>query len=64
MEIQKLAYTMREGAAATGHAESVFREKVTKGEIKSFKSGRRRLISARALQEFIERLERESGSAA
>jgi excisionase family DNA binding protein len=53
----RLAYTFAEVCEALGLGKSWLYETVNRGELRSFKIGRRRMVSAAALQEFIHDLE-------
>ncbi len=55
--VQKLAYTFEEACEALGLGKSWLYSTINRGELHSFKIGRRRMISARALQGFIDKLE-------
>lgn len=54
----KLIYTVAEAEAATGFPHSRLYELIRDGELVTFKVGRRRMISARAVNDLITRLER------
>ncbi|ANC80067.1 MULTISPECIES: helix-turn-helix domain-containing protein [Pseudomonas] len=54
--IQPLSVGIEEAARSLGIARSMMYEMVGKGEIQSFKIGRRRLILASELKSFIERV--------
>jgi len=56
--MEKLAYRPNEACEVTGLKRSHFYELLAAGEIESFTVGRARLITARALSDFIERRER------
>ncbi|HWG11127.1 MAG TPA: helix-turn-helix domain-containing protein [Rhodanobacteraceae bacterium] len=56
----KLIYTIAEAEAATGFPHSRLYELIRNGELVTFKVGRRRMISARAVNDLIVRLEREA----
>lgn len=56
----KLSYTVDEATAATGFARRRIYSLINDGSLTTFKSGRRRMISARALDDLITRLEREA----
>ncbi|THD03729.1 helix-turn-helix domain-containing protein [Rhodanobacter lindaniclasticus] len=61
---QKLAYGITEAALLIGKSRSALYEAMTSGTIASYKDGRRRMISARALAEYVDRKEREGSKAA
>ncbi len=56
----KLAFTIDEAVVATGFARRRIYYMMGTGELTTFKAGRRRMISARALNKLIDRLEREA----
>jgi len=56
----KLIYTIAEAEAATGFPHSRLYELIRNGGLVTFKVGRRRMISARAVNDLIVRLEREA----
>lgn len=57
---ERLSYTTDEACAVTGLNRTAFYGAISKNQIKTFKVGRRRMVSARALREFIEAREREA----
>lgn len=57
---EKQAYTVAEFEAAFGYTHTRVYQLIRDGELKSYKEGRRRMISARAGREHIERREREA----
>ncbi|GAA3928598.1 helix-turn-helix domain-containing protein [Luteimonas lutimaris] len=61
---QKLSYTIPEAVAATGCTRTRLYGAIADGALRSIKDGRRRLIPAKALEEFIAKLERESAGRA
>lgn len=56
----RVAYTVDEACDAAGFTRTRLYAAITDGTLRSFKAGRRRMISANALEQFIEKLERES----
>jgi len=56
----RLAYTIEAACEATGLTRTRIYRAIADGSLKTFKAGRRRMVSARALQDFIANLERES----
>lgn len=60
----RLSYTTDEACAVTGLNRNAFYRAMTLGQISTFKVGRRRMVSARALREFIEAREKEGASGA
>lgn len=61
---QKLSYTVEEAIAATGFTRTRIYQAIGDGSLKSLKAGRRRMVSAKALEAFIAKLERESAGRA
>ncbi|NIK34437.1 excisionase family DNA binding protein [Xanthomonas arboricola] len=57
---ERLTYSVDEAARATGLGKSNFYKILASGEIESFTIGKRRMVSARALRQFIEQKEREA----
>ena len=62
--IEKLAYGVEEATSALGISRSRIYELIASGDLKSYMEGRRRLISRRALNEYVDRKEREGRAAA
>lgn len=58
---EKLSYTVKEAVAATGFARARLYAAIADGSLKTFKAGRRRMVSRAALAAFIRDL--EGGSA-
>ena len=58
----RMSFTIDEALAATGLNRSALYGLLNRNEIRSFKVGKRRMVSARALGEFIEKKEKECGS--
>lgn len=58
----RLSYTVEEAVSATGLNRNAFYRAMSANELRTFKVGRRRMVSAKALQEFIDRKEKESAS--
>lgn len=56
---EKLSYSITDAARLLSLGESNIKKFIDSGDLRSFKIGARRLISLRALQEFIERSEKE-----
>lgn len=56
----KLSYTVAEAEVAAGFPHSRIYQLIRDGDLVTFKVGRRRMISARALNDLIARLEREA----
>lgn len=61
---QRLSYNVEEALAATGLNRNALYRAIAAGQLQTFKVGKRRMVSVRALQEFIERKEKEAGLAA
>jgi len=61
---ERLSYTVEEALAATGLNRSAFYRAVSADEIRTFKIGRRRMVSASALRNFIAAKEQEGTSGA
>lgn len=59
-EKRKIAYSVEEAALKSSLGRRSIYEAIGTGELRSFKRGRRRLISDEALREFVANLERES----
>lgn len=57
---ERLSYSVDEAARATGLGRSNFYKILARGDIESFTVGKRRMVSARALRQFIEQKEREA----
>ena len=52
----KLAYRIEEAVDATGLARSAIFERIRRGELKSFRAGKRRLVLADSLRDLVHRL--------
>jgi Helix-turn-helix domain len=63
-QIERLAYTVPQFMAATGYSRNKTYAAIARGDLRSFKDGKRRMISADAAREFIARRERETAEAA
>ena len=55
-----LAFSLEEGALVLGIGRSMMFDLAGSGEIKTFKCGRRRLVSRSALEAFVAKQERKS----
>jgi excisionase family DNA binding protein len=55
-----IAMDLRQGAKRVGLGLTRFRQEADAGRIRTFRSGRRRLVSETALHEYVTRLESES----
>lgn len=58
--IERLSYTIEESRRASGFSRNLIYAAIARGELRSFKVGKRRLISAQALREYIACRERET----
>lgn len=56
----RLSFNLAEAGEATGLNRNAIYRAIATDELKTFKIGRRRMVSARALQEFIDRKEAEA----
>ncbi|OEO23091.1 DNA-binding protein [Pseudomonas sp. J237] len=54
-----LAVGPEEAGRMTGHARSAIYEAIAKGELESFKSGKRRLILIKSLEAWLNRLAKD-----
>ena len=55
-----LAVGPEEAGRMSGHARSAIYEAMAKGELKSFKSGKRRLILVKQLEAWLNRMAKEN----
>lgn len=53
----KLSYSVDEAMAALGIGRNAFYKAVSSGELATFSVGKRRLVSRRALEEFVQKRE-------
>jgi excisionase family DNA binding protein len=60
----RLAFTVEAACESTGLTRTRIYKAIADGSLKTFKAGRRRMVSARALEAFIAALERQSAKAA
>ena len=58
--IERLSYSVEEFMFATGYSRRKTYAAIASGDLRSFKDGKRRMISADAAREFIARRERET----
>ena len=58
-QIAPLAMSVEEASRVIGFSRSMLYELIAKGELKTFKVGRRRLVQMGELKSFIERASRE-----
>jgi hypothetical protein len=61
---ERLAYTVEQFMAATGYSRNRTYNAITSGALRTFRDGKRRMISATAAREFIEARERATAEAA
>jgi excisionase family DNA binding protein len=61
---ERLSYTTDEACAVTGLNRNALYRAMAANQLRTFKVGKRRMVSARALREFIEAKERETSSGA
>ncbi|MBD3827296.1 helix-turn-helix domain-containing protein [Stenotrophomonas sp.] len=59
---ERLSYTVDEACAVTGLNRNAIYRAITLGQISTFKVGRRRMVSTRALRDFIEAREKEAAA--
>ncbi|WP_083490818.1 helix-turn-helix domain-containing protein [Stenotrophomonas humi] len=59
---ERLSYTTDEACAVTGLNRNALYRAMNAGQLSTFKVGKRRMVSARALREFIEAREKEATS--
>lgn len=55
-----LAYTVDEAAERLAIGKTLFEDLISSGEIKTFKIGRRRLVSRTALEKYVAKKDREA----
>lgn len=58
--VEKLSYTIDELRRATGFSRNKIYTHIARGDLRSFKAGKRRMFSAAAAREFIAMLERRT----
>lgn len=63
MSLPKVSCSIEEAGEATSLSRNALYRAIAANEIRTFKIGRRRMVSALALQEFIARKEREATAA-
>ncbi|WP_449301547.1 helix-turn-helix domain-containing protein [Pseudoxanthomonas mexicana] len=64
MSQKKLAYTLEEAATATGLPKRSLYRHMHEGDLITFKSGRRRMVSQVAIENLIKKLEKQTQAAA
>ena len=57
---ERLSYALEQAVEVTGIPRTRIYGAIAKGELRTFKHGRRRFVSVEALQEFIATLERKT----
>lgn len=63
MSLPKLSYSIEEAGEATSLSRNTLYRAIAANEIRTFKIGRRRMVSELALREFIAKKEREATAA-
>ncbi|MBV6857934.1 helix-turn-helix domain-containing protein [Xanthomonas campestris pv. zingibericola] len=58
----RLSYTLDQASEVTGLGRTAFYRQIAANQIRTFKVGRRRMVSAQALRDFIEKKEREAAA--
>lgn len=58
--LQSIAVGPEEAGRMTGHSRSAIYEAIAKGDLKSFKSGKRRLILVKQLEAWLNRMAKEN----
>jgi len=58
--VERLSYTVDELRRATGFSRNKIYVHIARGDLRSFKAGKRRMFSATAAREFIQMLERST----
>lgn len=61
-ELSKFAYGVDDAAAAIGITRSHLYRAISNGELRSYRDGRRRMVSANALREYVAKREREAAA--
>lgn len=59
----KLSYTIEEAVSATSLSRSRLYQAIAHKELKTFKAGRRRMVSRKALEDFIGEMEKQGKAA-
>lgn len=57
---QKLSFTLAEAVISTGLTRSRIYQAIGDGSLTTFKAGRRRMVSRKALEAYVAKLERDS----
>lgn len=61
--MEHISYSVEQALGATGLNRNAFYKALSAGEIRTFKVGRRRMVSKQALEDFIAHKEREAATA-
>lgn len=61
---QRLSYNLKEATEVTGLNRAAIYRAITAGTLKTFKAGRRRMVSAKELRDYIDRLQGQASEAA
>ena len=61
MQESPLSYTIDGAVRATGLARSRLYDAIRDGSLRTFLAGRRRMVTSKALEQFVAKLEREGG---
>ena len=61
---QRISYNVEEAIGVTGLNRSAIYCAIRNGSLKTFKNGRRRMVSRKALEDYVSKLEREGAGAA
>lgn len=59
MNTEQIAYSVEEAMRITRIGRTRFYQEINSGKLRTFKAGRRRLVSAEALYDWVHRLEAE-----
>lgn len=63
MAVARLRYSLRECEDLLGVSEGTIRRRVSDGSLQTHMDGDRRFVSARALQDYIDRAEKQAAQA-
>ncbi|HHA2785182.1 helix-turn-helix domain-containing protein [Stenotrophomonas maltophilia] len=61
-QAERLSYTTEEACAVTGLNRNALYRAMAAGQLNTFKVGKRRMVSARALREYIDAREKEAAA--
>ena len=61
MQDSRLSYSITGAVEATGLTRSRIYDAIRQGTLRTFMVGRRRMVSSKALEQFVANLEREGG---